>query len=103
MNWLSNEEHYCLSKICEEMNIWLSGTLKKYLIRCQILRSKTPNLEFQHKLYFNIGKDLFKRLDVLARNFTVQVMSAREKIFDIGGIRKKTRYVSEVPAQNLAI
>ena len=38
----------------------LGGIRKKYLIRCQISRSKTRYIVFQHKSLFNLVKDLFK-------------------------------------------
>ena len=62
---------------------------KKYLIRCQISRSKTRYIVFQHKLLFNPVKDLFKWIEGLGRSVTVQVRSERERIFDLGCIRKK--------------
>ena len=67
----------------------LGGIRKKYLIRCQILRSKTLYIVFQHKSLFNLVKDLFKRIEGLVRSVTVRVQSEGEKIFDLGGIRKK--------------
>ena len=33
---------------------------KEYSIRCQISRSKTRYIVFQHKSLFNLVKDLFK-------------------------------------------
>ena len=38
----------------------LGGIQKKYSIRCQISRSKTRHIVFQHKSLFNLFKDLFK-------------------------------------------
>ena len=38
----------------------LGGIQKKYSIRCQISRSKTRYIVFQHKSLFNLFKDLFK-------------------------------------------
>ena len=67
----------------------LGGIRKKYLIRCQISRSKTRYIVFQHKSLFNLVKDLFKWIDGLVRSVTVRVQSERERIFDLGGIRKK--------------
>ena len=67
----------------------LGGIRKEYLIRCQISRSKTLYIVFQHKSLFNIVKHLFKWLDGLVRSVTVRVQSERERIFDLGGIRKK--------------
>ena len=62
---------------------------KKYSIRCQISLSKTRYIVFQHKLLFNLVKDLFKWIEGLGRSFTVRVQSDREKIFDLGCTRKK--------------
>ena len=62
---------------------------KKYSIRCQISRSKTRYIVFQHKLLFNLVKDLFKWIEGLGRSVTVRVQSERERIFDLGCIRKK--------------
>ena len=38
----------------------VGGIRKKYLIRCQISRSKTRYIVFQHKSHLNLVKDLFK-------------------------------------------
>ena len=89
----------------------LGGIRKKYSIRCQISRSKTSYIVFQHKLVFSIVKDLFKWIEGLRRSVTVRVQSVRQRIFDLGGIRKKnslrcqksTRYVVKFRAQKLAI
>ena len=67
----------------------LGGIRKKYLIRCQISRSKTRYIVFQHKSLFNLVKDLFKWIEGLVRSLTVRVQSEGERIFDLGGIRKK--------------
>ena len=67
----------------------LGGIRKKYSIRCQISRSKTRYIVFQHKLLFNIVEDSFKWIEGLGRSVTVWVQSERERIFDLGGIRKK--------------
>ena len=67
----------------------LGGIRKKYSIRCQISRSKTRYIVFQHKLLFNLVKDLFKTIEGLGRSVTVLVQSERERIFGLGGIRKK--------------
>ena len=65
------------------------GIRKKYLIRCQISRSKTRYIVFQHKSLFNLVKDLFKWIEGLGRSVTVRVQSEGERIFDLGGIRKE--------------
>ena len=67
----------------------LGGIRKEYLIRCQISRSKTLYIVFQHKSLFNLVKDLFKWIEGLGRSVTVRVQSEKERIFDLGGIRKK--------------
>ena len=67
----------------------LGGIQKKYSIRCQISRSKTRYIVFQHKSLFNLFKDLFKRIEGLVRSVTVQVQSEGEIIFDLGCIQKK--------------
>ena len=54
--------------------------LIKYLIRCQILRSKTRYLVFQHKPLFNLVKDLFKWFEGLVRSVTVRLQSGAERI-----------------------
>ena len=67
----------------------LSGIRKNYSIRCQIWRSKNRYIVFQHKLLFNLVKDLFKWIESLGRSVTVRVQSDRERIFDLVGIQKK--------------
>ena len=71
-----------------ERNFDLGGIRKKYLIRCQISRSKTLYIVFQHKSIFNLVKDLFKWIEGLGRSVTVRVQSEGERIFDLGGVRK---------------
>ena len=72
-----------------EKNFDLDSIGKKYSIRCQISRSKIRYIVFQHKLLFNLVKDLFKWIEGLGRSFTVWVQSEREGISDVDGIRKK--------------
>ena len=81
----------------------LGAIRKKYSIRCQISRSKTRYIVFQHKVVFNLVKDLFKWLEGLRRSVTVQVQSEEERIFDLGAIRKSTLYVVKFRAEKLAI
>ena len=76
---------------------------KKYTICCQNSRSKTRYIVFQRKLLFNLFKDLFKWIEGLGRSVTVRVQSERERKFDLGCIRKSTRYVVKFRAQELAI
>ena len=58
---------------------------------------------FQHKLLFNLVKDLFKWIEGLGRSVTVRVQSDRERIFDLVGIQKSTRYVVKFRAKKLTI
>ena len=67
----------------------LGGIRKKYSMRCQILRSKTSYMVFQHKSLLNIVKDLFKCIEGLRRSVTVQVQSEGQTISDLCGMRKK--------------
>ena len=67
----------------------LGSIRKKYSIRCQISRSKFRYIVFQHKLLFNLVKDLFKWIEGLRRSVTVRVQSEGERIFYLGAIRKK--------------
>ena len=67
----------------------LGGIRKKYSIRCQISRSKTSCMVFQHKSLLNLVKDLFKWIEGLRRSVTVRVQSEGQRSFDLGGIRKK--------------
>ena len=67
----------------------LGGIQKKYSIRCQISRSKTRYIVFQHKLLFKLVKDLLKTIEGLGRSVTARVQSERERIFELGCMRKK--------------
>ena len=90
MNWGSKEECHCPSAVWGRKNFWpRCYTKKKHFIRCQIWRSKTRYIVFQHKVVFNLVKDLFKWLEGLRRSVTVRVQSEGERIFDLGAIRKK--------------
>ena len=74
----------------ERERIFDRGDIRKeYLIRCQISRSKTLYIVFQHKSLFNLVKHLFKWLEGIVRSVDVRVLSERERIFDLGGIRKE--------------
>ena len=74
----------------EEQIIFDLGSIrKKYSTRCQISRSKTSYMVFQHKSLLNLVKDLFKWIEGLRRSVTVRVQSEGQRIFDLGGIRKK--------------
>ena len=90
MNWGSKEECHCPSTVWGGKKIFDLGAIpKKYSIRCQIWRSKTRYIVFQHKLPFNLVKDLFKWIEGLRRSVTVRVQSEGEIIFDLGAGRKK--------------
>ena len=80
---------HCPSKIKEEIIFDLGGMRIKNSIRCQISRSKTRYIVFQHKLLFKTVKDLFKWIDVLGRSFTVQINSEGVRNSDLGGLRNK--------------
>ena len=81
----------------------LDSIRKKYSIRCQISRSKIRYIVFQHKLLFNLVKDLFKWIEGLRRIVTARVNSERRIIFDLDSIKKNSRYVVKFRAQKLAI
>ena len=89
MTWGSKEECQSPTKVRGGKFFDLGGIRKKYLIRCQISRSKTRYIVFQHKSLFNLVKDLFKWIEGLGRSVTVRVQSEGERIFDLGAIRKK--------------
>ena len=67
----------------------LGGIRKKYLKGCQISRSKTRYIVFQHKLVFNLVKVLIKGIKVRRRTVTAWVQTERDRIFDLGCIWKK--------------
>ena len=67
----------------------LSGIRKKYSIHCQFSHKKTRFTLFQHKLLFNLVKDLFKLIEGLGRSVALQVQSERERLFELSDIRKK--------------
>ena len=89
MNLGCKEECYCPSTVWGGKIFDLGAIRKKYSIRCQISRSKTRYIVFQHKLLFNLVKDLFKWIEGLRRSVTVRIQSEGERIFDLGAIRKK--------------
>ena len=81
----------------------LGGIGKNHLIRCQISRSKTGFIVFQHKSLFNPVKDLFKWIEGLGRSVTTRVQSEGERIFDLGGIGKKYLIRCQISRSKLAI
>ena len=72
-----------------ERIIVLGRLSKKYLTRCQILRSKDYLYTVQQNLFFNIMKDLFKSIERLCRNGITQVGPKAENIIVLGGLSKK--------------
>ena len=136
MNWGSKEECHCPSTVWGVKNFWPNcqisrsktsyginrfwrGSKEEYqknfwprwytkkVIRCQISRAKTSYMLFQHKSLSNLVKDLFKWIEGLRRSVTVRLQSEGQRIFDLGGIRKKysneLRVVVKFRAQKLAI
>ena len=79
MNWGSREECFCPSTVYGGRIFALGGIQKKYSMRCQISRSKTSNVVFQNKSFFNLVNDFFKWIEGLGRNVTVQVQSEGEE------------------------
>ena len=88
MNWGSREECHCPSTVWEGKNFWSRVYTKKVLDTLSNFALKTRYLVFQHKLLFNLVKDLFKWIEGLGRSVTLRVQSDRERIFDLGCIRK---------------
>ena len=72
-----------------EIIFYLVGIQKKCSMRYQISRSKNRCIMFQLKLVFNLVKVLLKWNEVLRRSVTARVQAGRERIFELGGIRKK--------------
>ena len=70
-------------------NFWLRCYTKKVLYTLSNFALKTRYLIFQHKSLFNLVKDFFKWIEGLGRSVNVRLQSEGEKIFDLGGIRKK--------------
>ena len=89
MNWGSRDECHCPRTVWEGKSFWARLYTKKYSIHCQISHSKTRYIVFQHKLLFNLVKDITKWIEGPGTRVTVQVQSERERIFDLGCIRKK--------------
>ena len=89
---------------CDRERIFdLVGIQKKYSIRCQFSRSKNRYIVFQHKLLFNLVKDLFKWIEALERSVKVRVQSGSERFFDLGGIRKKYSVRCQISRWKLTI
>ena len=103
MTYWSREECHCPSIVWGGKSFWPWWYTKKYLIRCQILHSKTRYTVFQHKLPFNLVKDLFKWLIGLGRSVFVRVESESEFVFQLGGMRKKYLIRCQISRSKLAI
>ena len=73
----------------EGEKFWPRWCTKKVLDTLSNLALKTRYLIFQHKSLFKIVKDLFKWIEGLGRSVNIQIQSEGERIFDLGGIRKK--------------
>ena len=80
----------------------LGGIRKKYVISCQISRSKTRYIVFQHKSLFKLVKDLFKWIEGIVRSVSIRVQSEGERIFDLGSIRKKCLIRCQISRSKLA-
>ena len=89
MNWGSGEGCPCPTTIWGGKSFLNRWYTKNYLIRCQISRSKTRFIVFQHKSLFNLVKDIFKWIEGLGRSVTVWVQPEGERIFELGEIQKK--------------
>ena len=89
MNWGSREECHCPSTVWEGRNFWPRWYTKKVLDTLSNFVLKTRYLVFHYKSLFKLVKDLFKWIEGLGRSVTTRVQSEGERIFDLGGIRKK--------------
>ena len=88
MNWGSREEFHCPSTVSVE-RIFDLGWYEKRIWYVVKFRAQKLAIVFQHKSLFSLVKDLFNWIEGLGRSFTVRVQSEGERIFDLGGIRKK--------------
>ena len=89
MNSGFREECHCPSTVWGGKNFWPRRYTKKVFDTLSNFAPKIRYLMFQHKSLFKLFKDLFKRIEGLGGSVTVRVQSERERIFDLGGIRKK--------------
>ena len=89
MIWGSREECHRPSTVGEWKNFWPRCYTKEVLDTLSNFAIKSRYIVYQHKLVFNLVKDLFKWFEGLGRSVTVRVQSESERIFDLGGIRKK--------------
>ena len=78
----------------------ISGIQKKYLIRCQISRSKTCCMVFQHKSLFNLVMDLFKWIEGLGRSVIVPVQSEGKKFWPRWYTKKVLDTLSNIALKN---
>ena len=79
MNWGSKEECHCPSTVWGGKNFWPRCYTKKVLYTLSNLALKTRYIVFQHKLLFNLVKDLFKWIEGLWRSVTVRAQSEGEE------------------------
>ena len=76
---VQSEGERVLTYVVYEKSTW-------YVVK---FRAQKLAIMFQHKSLFNLDKDIFKWIEGLGRSVTVRVQSEWEKVFDLGGIRKK--------------
>ena len=89
---------------CEGERFFDPGCIrKKILDKLSNFALKTRYLMFQLKSLFNLVKDLFKWIEGLERSVTVRVQFEGERIFYLGGIRKKYLIRCENSRSKLAI
>ena len=69
--------------ICDQV-----GLRKKFSIRCQFWSSTPLFIVFQHKLFFNLVKDLVKQFEGLRRSVKTEIEPGSAVIFDPAGLRK---------------
>ena len=89
MNWVSREECHYPSTVWGGENFLPRCYTKKVLYTLSNFALKTRYLKFQHKSLFNLVKDFFKWIEGLGRSVIVRLQPKGERIFDLGGIRKK--------------
>ena len=78
----------------------LDGIQKKVLDTLSNFALKTRYVVFQHKLLFNLVKDLFKWIEGLERSVTAREQSERERIFDLDSIKKLLDTLSNFALKN---
>ena len=58
---------------------------------------------FQQKSLFNLVKEFYKWIEGLGRSVIVRVQPEGERIFELIGIQKSSRYVVKIRAQKRAL